>query len=253
MRIEISEASEGLWLDEHYVFSLTEIVALSGLSIAEMQNLVDCEALLPVAAVEPAADLNASQARFSAHCLALARAASRLRTDFDLDANGLALTLRSVRMLRDQLLSHKDWDAAGHAYAESHDHDYQVIHTVEDWLRAMFLETGLQAQARRARALPLIAQDGTRMPDLYGLGPETPIGETVGRRFFGEETRGRIFSRQLRVVHRLLEAIHRYVTEQRRANRGQVEAGQFEQAARGGVVVLASLVDRARQRLERLH
>src|SRR5262249_23550658 len=100
---------------------------------------------------------------------------------------GLALTLRSVRLLRDQLLSQKDWDAAGHAYAELHDRDYQVSHPVEEWLRAMFLETGPQAQARRAQALPLIAQDGSRMPDLYGLGPEVPVSETVRRRFFGEE------------------------------------------------------------------
>ena len=101
MRIEISEASEGLWLDEHHVFSLTEIVALSGLSLAEVQHLLDCDALSPVAAVEPAADFNASQARFSAECLALARAASRLRNDFDLDANGLALTLRLLNRIHE--------------------------------------------------------------------------------------------------------------------------------------------------------
>jgi len=37
------------------------------------------------------------------------------------------------------------------------------------------------------RAVPLIGQDGTRMPDLFGLGPDVPIGDTVRRRFFGEE------------------------------------------------------------------
>lgn len=100
---------------------------------------------------------------------------------------GLALTLRSVRVLRDQLLHHDDWEAAGHVYAELHDRDYHAIHTAEDWLRAMFLETGPEADARRAKALPLIAQDGTRMPDLYGLGPEVPTSETARRRFFGEE------------------------------------------------------------------
>ena len=101
MRIEISEAVAGLWLDEHYVFSLTEIVALSGLSNAEVQHLLDCEALSPLAAVEPAADINASQARFGAQCLALARAASRLRDDFDLDANGLALTLQLLNRIHE--------------------------------------------------------------------------------------------------------------------------------------------------------
>jgi 2-polyprenyl-6-methoxyphenol hydroxylase-like FAD-dependent oxidoreductase len=100
---------------------------------------------------------------------------------------GLAMTLRSVRLLRDQLLRTEDWETAGHAYAELHSRDYRVIHTIEDWLREMLLETGVEAETRRARALPLLAQDGTRMPDLFGLGPDTPIGETVKRRFFGEE------------------------------------------------------------------
>ena len=101
MRIEISEATDGLWLDEHHEFSVTELVAFSGLSLAELQHLVDCEALLPVTAVEPAADLGVSQARFSAECLALARAASRLRNDFDLDENGLVLTWRLIHRIHE--------------------------------------------------------------------------------------------------------------------------------------------------------
>ena len=31
------------------------------------------------------------------------------------------------------------------------------------------------------------AEDGSRMLDLFGLGSDTPISETVRRRFFGEE------------------------------------------------------------------
>jgi chaperone modulatory protein CbpM len=97
MRIEITEA---LWLDEHHEFSLTEFVALSGLSVNELQHLVDCEALSPAPA-EPAADTRAAEARFSADCLSLARAASRLRNDFDLDANGLTLTLRLLNRIHE--------------------------------------------------------------------------------------------------------------------------------------------------------
>ena len=100
---------------------------------------------------------------------------------------GMSLTLRDARVLRDQLLSHDDWDAAGHRYAEHHDQAYTVIHTVEGWLKDLLLATGPDAEARRARALPLLGQDGTRMPDLFGLGPDVPIGEMVRRRFFGEE------------------------------------------------------------------
>jgi chaperone modulatory protein CbpM len=105
MRIEIAEASV-LWLDEYHELSLTELLELSGLSAAELQHLVECEALLPVvtvnpAAVEPAADLGMAEARFSARCLTLARAASRLRNDFDLDENALALTLRLLKRIHE--------------------------------------------------------------------------------------------------------------------------------------------------------
>jgi hypothetical protein len=97
------------------------------------------------------------------------------------------MTLRSVRLLRDHLLKTEDWEAVGHAYAGEQHRNFRVIHTLEDWLRSMFLETGPEADARRARALPLMAQDGTRLPDLFGMGPDAPIDETIRRRFFGEE------------------------------------------------------------------
>jgi 2-polyprenyl-6-methoxyphenol hydroxylase-like FAD-dependent oxidoreductase len=100
---------------------------------------------------------------------------------------GLSLTLRDVRVLRDALLAKDDWDAAGHAYASEHDRYFGVIHTVEDWLTRLFLETGPEADARRERALPLIAQDPTRQPDTIFSGPDHPVSEEMRRRFFGEE------------------------------------------------------------------
>ena len=100
---------------------------------------------------------------------------------------GLSLTVRDVRVLRDYLRSHEDWDEAGHAYAEAHDRHYGVIHTVDNWLSQMFFETGPVGKARRARAFPLIAQDPTRAPDHILSGPDLPLNETVRRRFFGEE------------------------------------------------------------------
>jgi len=39
---------------------------------------------------------------------------------------GLSLTLRDVRVLRDSLLSSADWDKAGHVYADQHDHYYEL-------------------------------------------------------------------------------------------------------------------------------
>lgn len=105
MRIEMTEATEVVWLDEHHQFTLTEFVHLSGLSVSDLQHLVDCEALQPVAAAEsatePAAVIDAVEVRFSGACLSLARTASRLRRDFDLDANGLTLTLRLLNRIHE--------------------------------------------------------------------------------------------------------------------------------------------------------
>ena len=100
---------------------------------------------------------------------------------------GLSLTVRDVRVLRDHLLRQENWDEAGHAYAEEHDRHYGVIHTVDNWLSQMFFAIGPEAEACRARALPLIAQDPTRVPDHLSCGPDLPLDETLRRRFFGEE------------------------------------------------------------------
>lgn len=81
----------------------------------------------------------------------------------------------------------EDWNAAGHAYAVEHDRYYGIIHTVDNWLTELYLALGPEAEARRARALPLITQDVTRVPDHIISGPDLPLHETVRRRFFGEE------------------------------------------------------------------
>jgi 2-polyprenyl-6-methoxyphenol hydroxylase-like FAD-dependent oxidoreductase len=100
---------------------------------------------------------------------------------------GLSLTVRSVRVLRDQLLANDDWDAAGHVYAAAQDHDYGVIHRVTQWMGQIMYEPGPEADAKRAKALPLIAQDKTRLLNHILSGPDLPADETVRRRFFGEE------------------------------------------------------------------
>jgi 2-polyprenyl-6-methoxyphenol hydroxylase-like FAD-dependent oxidoreductase len=100
---------------------------------------------------------------------------------------GLSLTLRDVKILRDSLLAHQDWDEAGHAYAVEHDRNYGVIHKATEWFGQMFYEPGPEADQRRAKALPLIGQDPTRIPDHLFGGPELPLDEDVKRRFFGEE------------------------------------------------------------------
>ncbi len=100
---------------------------------------------------------------------------------------GMSLALRDLRLLSARLLAGEDWDAAGHAYAEEHDRCYRETHTCDNLYTDVFLDVGPVADARRARALPLIAQDLTRIPDTPLSGPEVRADETARRRFFGED------------------------------------------------------------------
>jgi 2-polyprenyl-6-methoxyphenol hydroxylase-like FAD-dependent oxidoreductase len=100
---------------------------------------------------------------------------------------GMSLTLRDVRVLRDALLADDDWDRAGHAYADEHDRHYGIVHRADGWYCDVFMEVGPQADARRARALPLIAQDPLRVVDVANSGPEAQHDEAARRRFFGED------------------------------------------------------------------
>jgi 2-polyprenyl-6-methoxyphenol hydroxylase-like FAD-dependent oxidoreductase len=100
---------------------------------------------------------------------------------------GLSLTVRDARVLRDRLLEQDDWEKAGDAYAEEHDRHYGVIHEVSRWFSRIFIEPGSEADALRARALPLIASDPQRVPDHLFSGPDLPLDDGVRRRFFGED------------------------------------------------------------------
>jgi len=55
------------------------------------------------------------------------------------------------------------------------------------WFTEFYLETGPQANARRARALPLIAQDPSRQPDTAYSRPDHPVNEAIKKRFFAED------------------------------------------------------------------
>jgi 2-polyprenyl-6-methoxyphenol hydroxylase-like FAD-dependent oxidoreductase len=100
---------------------------------------------------------------------------------------GLSLATRDVRLLRDALVEHDDWELAGRVYATDHDRGYTTIRTTEDLFTTLFLETGPEADARRARALPLIAEEPDRAPDAFMSGPDAaPTDATTRSRFFGE-------------------------------------------------------------------
>jgi 2-polyprenyl-6-methoxyphenol hydroxylase-like FAD-dependent oxidoreductase len=100
---------------------------------------------------------------------------------------GLSLAFRDARVLSDELLASTDWHAAADRYAERHDQHYGAVRTVSGWFHDMFQRLGPEADARRARALPLIAQDPTRVPDVLFSGPDFPLHAESRARFFGED------------------------------------------------------------------
>ena len=100
---------------------------------------------------------------------------------------GLSLAVRGARILRDALLGNEDWDKAGEQYAQEQHRIYDKTRMVTGWFREFFLVSGHVADARRQRALPLIAEDPTRVPDLMFGGPDIPVAASARERFFGED------------------------------------------------------------------
>ena len=91
MKVELTEA---VWLDERGVLSLVELAECSGFSAGELRELVELGGLEPLDAGNP-------EWSFAPHCIAAARAARRLRNDFELDAPGLALVLSLLERVAD--------------------------------------------------------------------------------------------------------------------------------------------------------
>lgn len=85
---------EELLLEELTLVSLTEVVASSGLSAQEIEELIELGALEPCAGggAEPA---------FAAHSIDIARFARRLQRDFDLPLAGVALVLAYRERVRE--------------------------------------------------------------------------------------------------------------------------------------------------------
>lgn len=93
------EFNEVLWLDHHHELSMQEVAQLSGLAETELIELVECGAILPL-------DPTATRYTFTARCVVMARTASRLRRDFELDTQGVSLAmalLSRVQELEQQL------------------------------------------------------------------------------------------------------------------------------------------------------
>ena len=83
-----------MWLHEQHELLLEELCELSGLSEAELRELVDYGVLAPI-------DSHAQHWTFSADRLIVARSARRLRRDFDLDPHGVALAVALLERVHD--------------------------------------------------------------------------------------------------------------------------------------------------------
>jgi menaquinone-9 beta-reductase len=99
---------------------------------------------------------------------------------------GLSLTCRDVRVLTDLLRGNRDWAAACGEYARERDRYFTNLREADDCMRELLLERGPEAAARRARALPRVAQGLAQMPDQGFCGPDEPFDADDRRRLFGE-------------------------------------------------------------------
>jgi chaperone modulatory protein CbpM len=86
-------AEDVVWLDEHRAVSLAELVEVSGLAEGELLELVR-------GGVIPGRESGGTYT-FSAHVVTVARRASRLRDELELEGHGLGVALRLLERVTD--------------------------------------------------------------------------------------------------------------------------------------------------------
>ena len=99
---------------------------------------------------------------------------------------GLSLTLWDVLHLRDALCASADWRGAVERYAVEHDGYYWVLHEVTRCFAELLWSTGQAADERRSQVLPSLLTNPVGVPDVIGLGPESPVDDRARRLFFGQ-------------------------------------------------------------------
>lgn len=93
------EQDTAVWMTAAHELSLAELAELSGLTEHELRELVEYGAVNPL-------DRSSTPWIFSGQCLVTVRTAYRLRQSFELDAQGVALTvslLERIQALEAQL------------------------------------------------------------------------------------------------------------------------------------------------------
>ena len=91
------EHSQFVWLDEQHEVSLEGLAALSGLSLEELQLLVESGALSPIS---PTEESRPEDWQFNSQCIVSIRTLSRLKRDFELEPNSLGLMLAFLERIR---------------------------------------------------------------------------------------------------------------------------------------------------------
>jgi len=88
------EQADAVWLDVRQEFSIAELVQCSGLSEAELRELVDYGVLAPI-------DPQRSEWTFGGDIVVTMQIAGRLRVDLELDPHALALALKLIGRIRE--------------------------------------------------------------------------------------------------------------------------------------------------------
>lgn len=87
MLVDLTEVT---WLSDNYLVSYDELTQLSGLTPSDIQQLLDNGVLTPQ-------DNDANQ--FNSTTIILLRKVSRLKQDFELDINGMCLSLALLQRI----------------------------------------------------------------------------------------------------------------------------------------------------------
>jgi chaperone modulatory protein CbpM len=88
----IIQVADSVWLNDTGVCSVEQLAEASGLSVDEVNDLVEN-------GVIPPADSNAHPRSYRLQYVITARTARRLRDDFELDRHGVALALTLMRRI----------------------------------------------------------------------------------------------------------------------------------------------------------
>jgi chaperone modulatory protein CbpM len=90
----IVQLTDSIWLDDNDVCTVEQLAEVSGLSIEEINDLIENGVITPV-------DDKTQPKSFRMHFMVTARTARRLRDDFELDRHGVALALTLLNQIDD--------------------------------------------------------------------------------------------------------------------------------------------------------